>query len=74
MQHRPEEGLPADLQLVPADLDDAVWPIERQAKAWRNFSVAYVGGRMYWLKKTLGEEKAAEIFEHCRARCHATTA
>ena len=65
MQHRPEEGLPADLKLVPADLDETVWPIERQAKAWRNFSVAYVGGRMYWLKKILGEEKAVEIFEYC---------
>ena len=54
MQYRPEEGLPADLKLVPADLDEAVWPILRQAKAWRNFSVAYVGGRMYWLQKNLG--------------------
>ena len=65
MQHRPEEGLPADLKLEAPVLDESVWPIERQAKAWRNFSVAYVGGRMYWVQQAFGEERAAQLFEYC---------
>jgi hypothetical protein len=65
MQLRFDEGLPRDLQLDPPVLDESVWPIERQAKAWRNFSVAYVGGRIYWLIQVLGEDKAIELLEHC---------
>ena len=65
MQLRFDEGLPADLQLDPPLLDDNIWPIERQAKAWRNFSVAYVGGRIYWLIEVLGEDKAVSMLEHC---------
>jgi len=58
------DGLPAGLELGPPELDESVWPIERQAKAWRNFSVAYVGGRLYWLIDELGEAEAARLFEH----------
>jgi hypothetical protein len=65
MQLRFEEGLPADLQLDPPLLDEKIWPIERQAKAWRNFSVAYVGGRIYWVIEVLGEAIAVSLLEHC---------
>jgi hypothetical protein len=58
------DGLPADLDLNPPELDESVWPLERQAKAWRNFSVAYVGGRLFWLIDELGEVEAARLFEH----------
>ena len=64
LQLRYEEGLPPGLELNPPDLDESVWPLERQAKAWRNFSVAYVGGRLYWLIEKLGETQAARLFEH----------
>ena len=65
MQLRFDEGIPADLKLDPPDLDENIWPIERQAKAWRNFSVAYVGGRIYWLIQALGEEQSVALLEHC---------
>ncbi len=65
MQLRFDEGLPADLELDPPTLDETVWPIERQAKAWRNFSVAYVGGRIYWLIEVLGETETVSLLEHC---------
>jgi hypothetical protein len=64
MQLRFDEGLPEDLQLDPPELDENIWPIERQAKAWRNFSVAYVGGRIYWLIDVLGEANAVTLLEH----------
>ena len=64
MQLRFDEGIPKDLQLDPPQLDENIWPVERQAKAWRNFSVAYVGGRIFWLLNVLGEEQAIELLEH----------
>ena len=64
LQLRFEDGLPANLDLRAPELDTSVWPLERQAKAWRNFSVAYVGGRLYWLIDELGEAEAARRFEH----------
>ena len=65
MHLRFEEGLPADLKLVPPEFDEDVWPLERQAKAWRNFSVTYIGGRLFWLSQALGEEETAALLEHC---------
>ncbi|MFO0996206.1 MAG: hypothetical protein U1F33_05940 [Alphaproteobacteria bacterium] len=64
LQLRFEEGMPPGLKLRTIDLDPAVWPLDRQAKAWRNFSVAYVGGRLYWLIDRLGESEAASLFEY----------
>ena len=63
-QLRFDEGIPEQLELSPPSLDEKYWPIERQAKAWRNFSVAYVGGRLYWMRQILGEEKTVELLEH----------
>jgi hypothetical protein len=64
LQVRLDEGVPPGLDLRGPAFDPAVWPLERQAKAWRNFSVAYVGGRLYWMLDALGEEETAEIFAH----------
>ena len=64
LQLRLDEGIPEGLDLRPPVLDESVWPLERQAKAWRNFSVAYVGGRVYWLIDQLGLEEATRRFEH----------
>ena len=64
MMVRLDEGVPPDLVLEPPALDEAIWPLERQAKAWRNFSVAYVGGRLFWLIEVLGESQATKLFEH----------
>ena|GEM_PF-3118171 len=61
---RLDEGLPPDLELQAPELDESVWPLERQAKAWRNFSVAYVGGRLYWMISELGEAEALRRYEH----------
>ena len=58
------DTLPLDLELSEPELDTTVWPLERQAKAWRNFSVAYVGGRLFWMLDKLGETEAARLFEH----------
>lgn len=64
LQLRFDEGISPGLKLRTMDLDPASWPLDRQAKAWRNFSVAYVGGRLYWLIDRLGEREAASLFEH----------
>lgn len=64
LQLRLDEGVPPDLDLRGPEFDPAEWPLERQAKAWRNFSVAYVGGRLYWMLDALGEEETAAIFTH----------
>ena len=64
LQFQWADTLPPHLELSAPELDPSVWPLERQAKAWRNFSVAYVGGRLYWLIDALGETEAARLFEH----------
>jgi hypothetical protein len=64
MRLRFDEGIPKGLKLEAPALDEKVWPLDRQARAWRNFSVAYVGGRLYWLIRELGEAEAVSLFEH----------
>ena len=64
LQLRFEEGIPPDLKLETPKLDLAAWPLDRQAKAWRNFSVAYVGGRLFWMLRVLGEDETASLFEY----------
>lgn len=64
LQVRLDEGVPPGLDLRGPEFDPAVWPLERQAKAWRNFSVAYVGGRLFWMLDALGESETADLFEH----------
>lgn len=56
-----EAQLPDDLELVTPAFDEETWPLARQAKAWRNFSSAYVGGRTYWLAEALGRDRAAAV-------------
>ena len=58
------EPMPGDLVLVKPEFDPDVWPLARQAKAWRNFSTDYVGGRVFWSIRRLGIESAVEIFEY----------
>lgn len=82
LQLRFEEAMPAGLDLRGPSFEESVWPLDRQAKAWRNFSVAYVGGRLHWLLKALGEDQTASVFEHAlrltllqnRERIHALLA
>lgn len=64
LQVRLEQEIPAEVDLKVPALDPATWPLERQAKAWRNFSTDYVGGRIYWLIEQLTEEVAVEVFEY----------
>lgn len=61
---RLDEGLPTGLKLEPIKPSETEWPLERQAKAWRNFSVAYVGGRLFWMIEVLGRDEATRLFEH----------
>ena len=64
LQVKLDEGVPPGLDLRGPAFDPEAWPLERQAKAWRNFSVAYVGGRLYWMLEALGEDETAALFEH----------
>ena len=64
LQVRLDEEIPDDVELRVPEFDPATWPIERQAKAWRNFSTDYVGGRIYWLLQQLTEQPAVDVFEY----------
>lgn len=47
LQLRFEQGMPHDVKRQPLGFDESAWPLECQVNAWRNFSVAYVSGRLY---------------------------
>ena len=43
------EQPPPSVRLRQPDLDLTIWPPERQAKAWRNYGLAYATARISWL-------------------------